>query len=55
VVVMAVEVIVMVRFQVLAAVSVKRTALWDIAPCSLVEVGLLPRDYAALRPRKLSS
>jgi hypothetical protein len=30
------------------------TAFWDTAPCSLVEAGLLPRDYTALYPRKLS-
>jgi hypothetical protein len=27
-----------VRFQVLTAASMKVTAFWDIAPCSLVEV-----------------
>jgi hypothetical protein len=58
------------RFQVFTAASVKMTALWDIASCSLVvvdrrfddggsahlrNVRILQRDYAALYPRRLSS
>jgi hypothetical protein len=33
-----------VRFQVLAAMNVKMTDFWDIAPCSLVEVDRSFRD-----------
>jgi hypothetical protein len=55
------------RFQVFTAVSVKVTAFWDIAPCSLVHrpnnvgstnfwnVGVLQRDYTSLYPRRLPS
>jgi hypothetical protein len=34
----------MVRFQVLAAASMKMMAVWDIAPCTLVEVDRCFRD-----------
>jgi hypothetical protein len=54
----------LVIFQVLATLSIKMRAFWDIGPCSLVEVdwhfrgvyvGLLQWDCTALYPRRLSS
>jgi hypothetical protein len=55
-----------VRFQVLTAACMMISAFWDIAPCSLIEVGwrfratywnisLLQRDYMELHPKSLSS
>jgi hypothetical protein len=37
-----------VRFQVLTAASLKMTAFWDVAPCSVVEVGRRFRDAYCL-------
>jgi hypothetical protein len=36
-----------VRFQVLTAASLKMTAFWDVAPCSVVEIGRRFRDATA--------
>jgi hypothetical protein len=52
-----------VRYQVLTAASMKMTAFWDIAPCSLAEIYrcssaahcLHHQDYTAQYPRRQSS
>jgi hypothetical protein len=48
-----------VKFQVLTAASMKKTAFWDIAPCSLIEVDGGRKDVSnagqLLRGRWLSS
>jgi hypothetical protein len=45
-----------VKSQVLTATSVKVTAFWDVAPCSLVEVDLLfTRAYCLRHQRDCSA